>query len=304
MKRSSTPSRRPERRPARGPGRWLGLLLCASLASGCVSAGAHREVSDERDQLRRQVDELSRQVEILESAATSLDDERVQALDRLEDLRVERERLEAEVARLEQAEAELGETRAALEAREAEVERLRGTYDGLVEDLESEVARGQIEIQQLREGLQLNVSQEILFPSGSAELNDGGREVLRKVAARLSELPHLIEVRGHSDNLRITGSLARRYPTNWELAGARAARVVRLLESNGVSGERLKAVSKAEFEPIGDNRTPEGRSANRRIEIRLHPADSEDVSVPVQPQEPPAQGGASSDSAAESGEGA
>jgi len=273
MKRSSTLSPPPSRPDATARAAGLVALLCLGPVA-CVSAGAHQSLKSERDQLQRKADELGQRVEMLESTTSSLDDERVEALDRLEDLRVERERLGEEVARLREAEAELSVTKAALDERNAEVERLRGTYEGLVEDLEAEVAQGQIEIQQLREGLQLNVSQEILFPSGSAELNEGGRDVLRKVASRLADLSHLIEVRGHSDNLRITGSLTRRYPTNWELAGARAARVVRLLEANGVAGERLSAVSRAEYEPIAENRTPEGRRANRRIEIRLHPPDS------------------------------
>ena len=255
--------------------------IAASLSLSCVSAGAHRELTDERDRLASESQALARKVELLESATGSLDGERVDALEQVEDLRVERERLETEVARLRESEQELSLTRAELEARNAEVQRLRGTYDGLVEDLEAEVARGQIEIQQLREGLQLNVSQEILFPSGSAQLNPSGQDVLRKVASRLAELPHRVEVRGHSDNLRISGGLAERYPTNWELAGARAARVVRLLEGNGVNGERLSAVSRAEFEPIEDNQTPDGRRANRRIEIRLHPSRSADVQPPA-----------------------
>ena len=132
---------------------------------------------------------------------------------------------------------------------------------------------GRIEIDRLREGLRLNLSQEILFRSGSAQLNARGREVIGKVAERLAGTPQRIEVQGHTDDVGIQGSLARRYPSNWELAGARAASVVRLLAEHGVSPDRMSAVSFGEFQPVATNDSAEGRAINRRIEIRLLPVE-------------------------------
>ena len=91
------------------------------------------------------------------------------------------------------------------------------------------------------------------------------------MAAQLAELKDFIEVRGHSDDRNIGGNLAKRYPTNWELAAARAARVVRLLESKGIPGDRLAAVSLGPHQPVAPNDTVENRARNRRIEIRLLP---------------------------------
>ena len=153
---------------------------------------------------------------------------------------------------------------------------MQSTYDELVTDLESEVSSGQIEIQRLRDGLRLNVSDDVLFASGSAELDQIGREVLVKVAGRLKELGDFIEVRGHTDDRRIRGNLAKRFPSNWELAAARAARVVRLLEQQGVPGDRLAAVSLGPNDPIATNDSPENRARNRRIEIRLEPRSAPD----------------------------
>ena len=70
---------------------------------------------------------------------------------------------------------------------------------------------------------------------------------------------------------RIKGPLTKRYPSNWELAGARASSVVRLFERAGIDGERLQAISRAEFAPVSSNNDAEGRGQNRRIEIRLRP---------------------------------
>jgi chemotaxis protein MotB len=114
---------------------------------------------------------------------------------------------------------------------------------------------------------------EVLFGSGSTQLTDSGREMLLKVSAKLKDASYQTVVAGFTDNVPIGGTLAQKYPSNWELAGARAARVVRLLEAGGVPSERLIAVSFGENEPVASNDDEEGRAQNRRIEIRLRPVE-------------------------------
>ncbi|MFB3117919.1 MAG: flagellar motor protein MotB, partial [Myxococcota bacterium] len=119
-----------------------------------------------------------------------------------------------------------------------------------------------------------------------ASLNSSGTAVLRKVGRRLLELPHTIAVEGHTDDVPV----ARRFPSNWELAAARASSVVRLLIDLGVEPERLKAVSRAEFAPIASNDSAEGRAKNRRIEIQLDAPVNDSVSASGA-EEPPAETG-------------
>jgi len=246
---------------------WVASLAAAS-ALGCVGIGTHNEVVDDRDR-------LAERVRMLEASNDALTAERVALAEQLEDLRLEREDLEIDVAALRKQKESLTTNLSAREAELArqneEVTRLRGTYEALVEDLETELAAGQIQIRQLAEGLEVNVAEEILFPSGSAALEPGGRAVLKKVATELAKLPHEIEVDGHSDNVPIRGALTARYPTNWELAAARASSVVRLFEEVGIQGTRLSAVSHAEHRPVAPNDSAESRAKNRRIEIRLRP---------------------------------
>jgi chemotaxis protein MotB len=262
MKRSHTRSNRASGLAA------VALLL----APACVGRGTHNQVVAERDRLAA---ELSR----AQATTESLDVERVKLMEQMEDLRERRETLERDVERLARAEADLSRTLAhreeELHARNEELQELRGTYDGLVEELEAEVAAGQIQIEQLREGLRLNVAQDILFASGSTELNESGQKVLRRVAGELVKLPHGVEVQGHTDNVPVRAS--SRFPSNWELAAARAAQVVRLFAGAGVDPSRLRAVSFGEFHPVASNETPEGRLRNRRIEIRLEPVDVSDL---------------------------
>jgi chemotaxis protein MotB len=156
-----------------------------------------------------------------------------------------------------------------------EARKLQETFDGLVASLKKELKAGQIEVKQLRDGLRVNVAQDILFDSGSAALDKNGIEILQRVAAELKKSRHQIVVVGHTDNKPIGPALIERYPTNWELAGARAASVVRLFDGSGISVKRLLAVSMADIQPVASNKTVEGRAKNRRIEIRLRPVAPE-----------------------------
>jgi chemotaxis protein MotB len=249
--------------------RVVTCVLLLSTAVGCVTKGTYDEVAGERDRLVIVRRDLENRVEQLEAANQSLTAERLALIDESEDLRISSEQNQREVTRLARVKSQLAENleqrEALLAARNAEIEKMRSSYDGLLSDLEDEVASGQIQIERLRSGLRLNLSEEILFPSGSASLNASGQAVLRKVGRRLLELPHSIAVEGHTDNVPV----ARRYPSNWELAAARASSVVRLLADLGVEPDRLKVISRGEFMPVAPNDTTEGRAKNRRIEIQL-----------------------------------
>ena len=63
--------------------------------------------------------------------------------------------------------------------------------------------------------------------------------------------------------------LVDRYPTNWELAGARADVVVRHLQSQGVNPGQMRAISAGQYHPVASNDTPQGRAQNRRTDIVL-----------------------------------
>ncbi len=223
------------RREEYGAGQWraVGMAVLLAGALSCVTRGTYDTLAQERDALAAQKATLEERLDSLEGTNEGLE------------------------ARLSESDRAVSE--------------MRRTYDALVADLESELSSGQVEIEQLRNGIRLNVSDEILFPSGSARLDERGRELLEKVATQVAGTPHRVEVEGHTDDVPITGALASRFPTNWELAAARAARVVRLLEQGGIAGSRMRAVSRSAFDPVTTNDSPEGRQRNRRIEIRLIP---------------------------------
>jgi len=273
-------------------------LICC-VCSGCVTKTAFDDLQKQHDETVATRDDLANQVERLEVERDSFETQFLDAQESYEDERVTRTALAGDFERVQTQATQLDrdleierlariEAAAALALRENELSSMQSTYDELVTDLESEVSSGQIEIERLREGLRLNVSDDVLFASGSAQLDRIGREVLIKVAGRLKDLGDFIEVRGHTDNLRIRGGLAKRFPSNWELAAARAASVVRLLEEQGVPGDRLAVVSLGPNDPLVANDSPENRARNRRIEIRLEPRAPSDRTPDQTPEQKPA----------------
>lgn len=253
----------------------LALALLVVASAGCVTRGTHQQVVDERDRLAQDKAELEDRVRRLDASNESLGAERVRLIEEMDDLLQARATLETDIRKLERTEAILSGTLREREAELAsstdELRDLRGTYQGLVDDLQEEVASGQIEIEQLRDGVRLNLTQDVLFALGSAKLNTTGVAVVRKVAKRVKDVAHGVEVQGHTDPVPIRRRAAMRYPTNWELAAARASQVVRLLQQEGVDPHRLSAVSFGPYRPVASNETPEGRAKNRRIEIRVQP---------------------------------
>jgi chemotaxis protein MotB len=241
--------------------RSMALVLFAAGAltmTGCVSKARHAQVEQERDICTTRYEQLRSQIENAHRAGETLVQERTA--------------LAATVATLKTQGEELGSK---LREQEEEARKLQETYDGLVTDLKKELQAGQVEVKQLRDGLRVNVSQDILFDSGSAALDKNGSEVLQRVATQLKKSPHQVMVIGHTDDKSIGPALIKQYPTNWELAGARAASVVRLFAHSGMSSKRMLAVSVADSQPVAPNKSEEGRARNRRIEIRLRPVPPE-----------------------------
>lgn len=114
--------------------------------------------------------------------------------------------------------------------------------------------------------ISLSLGEGVLFASGKAELTEAAGPVLDAIAKDMVNLKNEVRVEGHTDNVPIRGGL---YRSNWELSMARAYAVITRLESAGLDPRRISGVGYGEYRPIGDNKTPEGRAQNRRIEISL-----------------------------------
>ncbi len=140
-----------------------------------------------------------------------------------------------------------------------------------------------VEIRTSPKGVTIGISSDISFRSGSADLQPGIIQVLRKIVPTINDPTNKfpIAVEGHTDSDPLPARFHDRYPSNWELSAARAARVVRKLIDLGVDPTRLEAVGLAEYLPRERptdrvltpamipryNRSEQDKSKNRRVEI-------------------------------------
>lgn len=161
-----------------------------------------------------------------------------------------------------------------VQAKEEELQKLQGTYQELEAKMKEEIAKGDVRLSQAGGRIKVDLVDEILFDVGDASISARGSEVLSRVGTVLAGVQgKKIQVSGHTDDLPISDRLRDRFPTNWELAAARASNVVRFLEEKAkVPGRRLVVAAYGPWEPIASNKTAEGRARNRRIEIVLTPA--------------------------------
>lgn len=115
----------------------------------------------------------------------------------------------------------------------------------------------------------LSMNGALLFDSGSAVLKDGAAQVLDKVSVILERYStETIEILGHTDNVPMSSG---RYASNEELSDARALAVFYYLQENALlDPAHVKHSGMGERDPVADNSTPEGRSLNRRVEIRIY----------------------------------
>ena len=157
----------------------------------------------------------------------------------------------------------------ALAQRVQELNRYRSDFFGRLREILSD--RADIRIV----GDRFVFQSEVLFSSGSGDLNPDGKLQMLKVAEALitigREIPDdinwVLRVDGHTDDIPI--SSGGRVRDNWELSSARATSVVRYFISEGVPAKRLVAAGFGEFQPLEDVNTKEARAANRRIELKL-----------------------------------
>lgn len=145
----------------------------------------------------------------------------------------------------------------------------RPTTGSAYDDLKGLAGDG-VDVEQEATGIKLTLAETLLFPTGVAVISSKGKEVLARLAETLKQRPSLhIVVSGHTDNVAIGGSLAKRFPTNWELSSIRSINVVHYLVDQGVAEPRFESHAFSFMKSKDTNDTEEGRANNRRIEIFL-----------------------------------
>lgn len=121
-------------------------------------------------------------------------------------------------------------------------------------------------------GVMLQLRDNVLFETASAELRDGSKAVLEKIDSLIASMPNHILIEGHTDDRDINTT---NFPSNWELSVSRAVNVVRYFtETMGQSPSRFSAAGYGEFQPIVSNDSEENMAKNRRVTILIMTIDN------------------------------
>jgi chemotaxis protein MotB len=126
------------------------------------------------------------------------------------------------------------------------------------------IATGEVHVRRYSSWVAVDISTDILFPSGVARLSGPAVRALQRLAAVLAPWPNAIRVEGHTDDRPID---TPEFRSNWELSAARAASVVHLFMDRGIAPTRLAVLGFAQYQPIASNRSAAGRNANRRVAV-------------------------------------
>jgi chemotaxis protein MotB len=252
----------------------LGVALTLAFASSCVSKSKYVAAQQNVDRLQKDSTQCENSVRELKTNLQRTQTQFSKYKNKSEDDKA------SLMAQLQKQGSELNEKDQALQLR---AQRLRALQDRLqrqqeivtslrttVEDALVNIKGEDLSVEVKNGKVYVSLSDKLLFPSGSADLNKGGMDAIGKLGTVLKNNPQInIDVVGHTDSLRINTA---KYRNNWELSTARATTITKLLtDKYGVAGARLTASGASKYNPIASNETKEGRAKNRRTEIILTP---------------------------------
>ena len=221
------------------------------------------DMARQRTELQNQIDELNRHIALLKENNT-------QALKQLQDMSVISSAQASSITKsLENIGAKdvyIQDLQKAMAHKDslnmALVLNLKGAIGNLNdEDINIKVDKGVIYI---------DISDKLLFKSGSYDVTERAKEVLGKVALVLKNQPDMeFMVEGHTDNIPYRRGVLL---DNWDLSVKRSTSVVRILQNKyGLQPSKISAAGRSEYVPVTTNDTPAGRAANRRTRIVVLP---------------------------------
>lgn len=148
-------------------------------------------------------------------------------------------------------------------------------------------AQSKVNLTITRRGLIVSLKEAGFFDSGQAQLKPSAYELINTIAEVVTQYNNPLRLEGHTDNVPINTS---QFPSNWELSTARAVNGLKYLVRNfDVDPDTISAAGYAEFRPMADNATPEGRAKNRRVDLVMLSSEGErgepeNSSAPPKPQ--------------------
>ena len=262
---------------------YLLILSGIFLLSSCVAKRYLVQSQNEVAALRADSTQMAKTNASLQANINSLKDQIVTLENNINDLNGKISALTTQNTQLGQQTAEqlnkLTQSQKDLQSQKQKLEQLQNLLNqqkAASDELKNKMAEAlkgfnsnELTVYQKDGKVYVSLSENLLFPSGSAVVNPKGVDALSKLAAVLNLNSDVsVNIEGHTDSIPIRG----RYQDNWDLSTARANSIVRILTNNyKVDPTRVVSSGHSYYEPVASNSTPEGRAKNRRTEIILSP---------------------------------
>jgi chemotaxis protein MotB len=240
----------------------LAAQLAAEGEKGAGAAGTIEGLRTSLDAEKRLSADALAKVELLNQQIGALRRQLAQITRLLSDSETKNQASEAQIT-------DLGKRlNAALAVKVQELSRYRSEFFGRLRQILSQ--RSDI----LIVGDRFVFQSEVLFPKGSADLNQAGQQEMNKLATALKELEKeipgdiawVLRVDGHTD---IDPIQSAQFKSNWELSAGRSIAVVNYLINKGISPQHLVAAGFGEYQPLDPGQGEDAKSRNRRIELKL-----------------------------------
>jgi chemotaxis protein MotB len=261
----------------------LVIIAGIFLLSGCVAKRYLAQSQQETAAVRADSTELANRNSVLQENVSSLKDQIASLQKNIDDLNAKISSLSTQNSQLGQQTAaqqnKLTQSQKDLQQQQQRLEQLQNLLNQQKEasqELKNKMAdalkgfnSNELSVYQKDGKVYVSLSEQLLFPSGSAVVNPKGVDALSKLAAVLNLNSDVaVNIEGHTDSIPIRG----RYQDNWDLSTARANAIVRILVNNyKVDPARVISSGHSYYEPVASNSTPEGRAKNRRTDIILSP---------------------------------
>lgn len=255
---------------------YLVLFAVIVSAASCVPTRQLKQSQSETASLRSDSLRFESEIAKLQSNISSLNDNIKDLQGKVSNLNNQNSQLGQQTANQQN---QLSESQQALQQQQQKLQQLQNLLaqqKSLSDQLKNKMAealkgfnKNELTVVQKNGKVYVSLSENLLFPSGSAVVNPKGVEALSKLAEVLNvDSTVAVNIEGHTDSIPIRG----KYKDNWDLSTARATSIVRILVDNyKVDPLRVIASGHSSFDPLDSNSTPDGRAKNRRTEIILSP---------------------------------
>lgn len=223
-----------------------------------------RQEKEENEKLNKKIELMSDQISNLEEDTTVLNSKYSKLQDHYNNLLANSDKLSQEYV---DQQKKIQELEKVLEDKERAVNELKQKVSNALlnfkeNDLSINIKNGKVYV---------SLAEQLLFGSGSIQVDEKGVKALQQLAKVLRENPDInILVEGHTDDVPISRK-SQYMENNWDLSVMRATSIVDILVEAGVDPGKITAAGKGEFSPLTENDSPEGRQKNRRTEIILTP---------------------------------